>query len=254
MVKKKKEDMPIFKRRKRKTRKIIVKKKSEPKKGKVANSKRSTKKYKKSSILVTRTLSHWGSFDKKNLNILRFLSHEAKNVYNCSIFHSRIFYRYSKIIYEIMYGMITSGEIKTIKELDDNFYSLYHEYYIWYVSIKDHLMHNNMIIYQFIQIHLEDVCIVNDNYDYYCDEIIDILRAHPQVRFGNDDDSPRKIEVVDNIVRSILQSFYNRNYALTAEEIENGEECTISDETFIEQVRKKHIFLTRFVKKLITRT
>ena len=202
---------------------------------------------KKPSKTITRTLSNREHLNNHQLNILRFMTRESKNIYNTSIFHTQIFNRYHNNIFHSIYQLVRSKEITKPKQLDKRVYELYDYYYKHYLLIKPFLKYNNDIIYRFIKNMNERV--INDNFDILSSQIIKSLSKNQYLRFPrNCNDFIRK-ELLDDIVLHILKYMYNGNFHQTLKEIKSRKKCSITNENFIKQVSKnKHLFKEKAIK------
>src|SRR5579872_1552021 len=190
---------------------------------------------------IMRTLSLWQHFDNWQLNRLRYMSHEAKNIYNTTLFHTKIFNRYRESIYCILYHMFIDGAIEDPDQLDDHLYCLYNSYYQHYLSIKDLLQHNNNIIYQ--SIRNAELMIVNSNFNNWLSDLTKFFKKCPILQYPQGCDEPTRKELCDDIVFYILKYMYNKNFLMIKREIMNHKKCTIQDKVFIEQVKNdEHLF------------
>jgi len=186
---------------------------------------------------ITRTFSYWTQFDYKYINILRFMAHEAKNIYNTCVFHTQLFYRYSNKIFRDLYRLITYGFITKASQFDAAFYQMYDHYYKRYVMLKPFIKSNNDIIYDHIKQYLQEIWLTNNNCKNYYREIIKSLIKKNVLQFPPGCDISVRKELFNDIVRSIVISFYNKSYCMTKNEIINHKKCTIRDKEFIEQVK-----------------
>lgn len=191
-----------------------------------------------SKKVPVRTISSYSSFDKKSINnLLTFMSHESKNSYNTSIFHTQIFFWCKNNIYKQLYELVTNNEITSVKDHDNRLYQLYDPYYQKYLLIKPFKIFNNNIIYKFIVTNLEDVYVINDNFDFIEKFVVEYFENHDLLKFPINATIDIVHELFYNIVFSILKSFYYKNFNKTKEEILSKKKCTIEDKTFIEQVK-----------------
>jgi len=192
---------------------------------------------------ITRTISTWARIDNKNLNILRFMSHQAKNIYNSAIFHSQIYYRYSNLIFREILRLVRSKKITTIKAIDDAVYQLYDKYYQHYLIIKPCIKHNNDIIYRFIKKSLRDIYLINNNFQFYYKKILTSLKKSTDLKFPEIASEFVMKELREDILMSIMKSFYNKNFDMIAKQISLKKKFTIKNQEFINQVkRKEHLF------------
>src|SRR5580693_7682662 len=129
---------------------------------------------KKDPNTLTRTLCNWEHFNPNQMNILRFMCRESKNIYNSAIFHTQIYNRYSNQIFEKLFSLVKSKDITNPEELDAKLYEIYDKYFNHYLKIKSYLRHNNDVIYKFIK--RLNLCIVNTNFQSFFDSIIFRLR------------------------------------------------------------------------------
>jgi len=194
-------------------------------------------KKKKDPNKLTRTVSNWDSFDNIQNQIFDFMSHEAKNIYNTTIFHKQVFMTYSNHIFRRIQILVNNKEISTIAEVDAKVLEIYDEFYNRYIILKPFRQHNNDIIYKFIKENL-DVYLINDIYQPFEKFALLTLGNSGTLKFP--DKCKREIhdELFPEIVSSILKSFYNKNFNLTKSEILAKKKCTINNGAFICKVKK----------------
>lgn len=193
--------------------------------------------------IITRTISTWDTLNPRQTQIFRFMSHESKNIYNASIFHTRIYLNYSDNIFKKIYELVMKKKILNITDLDANVSTIYDDYFKRYLLIKPMKQYNNNIIYKQIKNELAKFDLVNDNYFSFEKSIIKKINKLNLLKFPPNMDTEIKHELFYGIVSSILKSIYNKNFKKTLESIENEKECEILDKKFIEQVKKnEHLF------------
>ena len=201
------------------------------------------KKKKKNPNVITRTISDWCNLSARNQNIIRFMSHESKNIYNATIFHCQIFYQYSNSIFKDLYELMQKNSFKTVIAFDIKLYKLYDEYHQHHLQIKPFKKFNNDVIYKFITKQVKNVSIVNNNFLTIKESIITALESSDELKFPENCSIDTKQEIFYDIAFNILKSFYNKNFQKTKREILDKVKCTIDDKDFIEQVKNDiHLF------------
>src|SRR5579872_1577390 len=249
------DEIPVYKRTKKKPKiKPTIKKKPSPKVKKKANSKAPTKTAKrkqKDPNILKRTLCNWERFDMKQMNILRFMCRESKNIYNTSIFHIQIYNRYSNQIFAKLYSLVEAGVITNSKKFYEKLCEFYDNFYDHYLKIKSQLFHNNNVIFKFIK-RLDrkmELCVVNMNFQSLFKGIVYRLCNENRLHYPKNATDSIKKELCDDIVMNILKSMYNRNFYLTEMEVKKYEDLaekkieykevyTIDDDVFVRQVKK----------------
>ena len=202
------------------------------------------KKNKKNKNILTRTQSEWTNFDYYQNQIFKFMSHESKNIYNFSIFHTQIFLQYSNAIFKELYLLVKKKEITNIAQFDSMFYNIYHRYYQDYLLIKPLKKHNNDIIYNFIKKSINDdkIFLRNENYLLFDKFIITELEESNLLKFPDNCSQHVKKELFEDIVTKILRGIYHKNFMTVKNAMLNKKKCDV-DQIFFEQVKKnKHLF------------
>jgi putative transposase len=197
----------------------------------------------KNNLQLTRTLSNWNSFDHFQTQILRFMSHESKNIYNVSIFHMQIYFNYSNQIFKKLYKLVKNKVITNITDFDSELYKIYDEFYNYYLIIKPFKQHNNKIIYNFIISNIQNLDLVNDNYYIFEKFVIKSIEENKLLKFPINTSIDTKNELFYDIVSSILKNIYTKNFNETKESIIHKKKCRIQNEQFINQVKNnKNLF------------
>ena len=198
---------------------------------------------------LTRTQSEWTNFNHHQQQILKFMSHESKNIYNFSIFHTQIFLQYSNAIFKELYSLVENEEITDIAQFDSMFYDVYHRYYQEYLLINPLKRHNNNIIYNFIKESLDGTDLINENYLLFEKFIITRLQKNKLLKFPNNCSRHIKDELFYDIVNKILRGIYHKHFMKIKKAILNKRKCDV-DEDFLEQVKKgKYLFANEPQKK-----
>lgn len=199
----------------------------------------------KTDGIPLRTISSYCSYNKQTNNLLNFMSHEAKNIYNTSIFLYQIFLTYKQQIFRDLYFMLKNNEIEDVYYFDGQFYNVFHKYRQKYIKLKYFRQYNNNLIYRFIKETLdeEEVILVNNNFFIIEKYIINTLENENLLKFPKKCSMDDKREIFYDIVRSILKSIYDKNFNQTKEEILEKTKCTIDDKIFIEQVRNNEYII-----------
>lgn len=201
------------------------------------------KKKKKDPDIITRTISDHCRFSQRIINILKFMSHESKNIYNTSIFHTQIFLRYSNLIYKKLWKLVKTKDVTNVTQFDSKLFEIYDRYYKHHLSIRFIKKYNNNVIYQLIKENIDGVDLVNNNYYFFEEFIIRTLYEDNLLKFPPNCSIETEHEIFYDIVSKILQSIYNKNFQKTKNEIINREKCTIEDPDFIKQVKDNmHLF------------
>ena len=192
---------------------------------------------------LIRTISSYLSRHNKPLNnILDFMCHESKNIYNTSIFHTQIFLRHKNDIFEELHTLVNDNKIKNITDFDEMLYEIYNKYCEDHIKLKTYKIFNNNIIYKFIKTRLIDF-IVNDNFVLIEKFVIQELEKQNILHFPTNCNNDTKNKLFHNIVYSILASFYTKNFNMTKDQILAKQKCTIDDTIFIEQVKANNFLL-----------
>ena len=191
---------------------------------------------KKNDTKVVRTMSSYVNInDKITNNILKFMTHESKNIYNATVYHTNIFLRYQNIIFKELLDLVTDRTIRDIQKFDITFYELYHKYYQRYMRIQNVLRINNQIIYGVIKNYLKqsNITIMNNNFNKIKKTVIKIIDENKLIVVSDCD----KKELYLDIVSNILVSMYNRSFNFLKDMIMSRRPCTAFDTTFIRQVK-----------------
>lgn len=206
-----------------------------------------------------RTISSYCPIYNNNLNnLLNFMTHESKNIYNTSIYFMQIYLSCKNFIFKELYELVDNDKITNIKKFDRKFYKIFEKYYQKYLRIREFKIHNNRVIYKFIKQNLKNLkngYLINSNYHIFEKFIITSLLAQNILRFPKDCTKDEENEVFYKIVGNILRSIYTKNFNLTKEEILSKKACTIQNEEFIEQVKNgqyllEDIWMTNYKQKL----
>ena len=191
---------------------------------------------KKNDTKVIRTISSYVNInDKITNNILKFMTHESKNIYNATVYHTNIFLRYQNIIFKELLDLVTDRTIRDIHKFDTTFYELYHKYYQKYTRIQNVLRTNNQIIYGVIKNYLKQshITIMNNNFNKIKRAVIKIIDENKLIVVSDRD----KNELYLDIVSSVLMSMYNRSFNFLKDMIMSRRPCTDFDPVFIRQVK-----------------
>lgn len=187
-----------------------------------------------------RTISSFvNANDKITNNILNFMTHASKNIYNAAVFHTNVFLRYQNLIFKKLLALVNNGTILDITSFDITFYDLYDQYYQRYLRIKHILYTNNQIIYNVIRKYLEEsnIIIMNNNFYEVKQSVINIIDTQRLIIV------PDKKELYLDIVSDILISMYKRSFNYLKDCIMNNRPCTNFDPAFIDQVKNdEHLF------------
>lgn len=186
---------------------------------------------------MKRTVSDWNSFNQRQTNILRFMSHESKNIYNISIFHMQIYFNYSNKIFKKLHKLVRKKEITNITDFDKELFKIYDKFYKHQLLIKPFKYENNNVIYSFIKNNIKNTNLVNDNYFLFEKFVIRSIEKNKLLKFPENPSIGVKHELFYDIVSSILKSIYLKNFNETREFIINKKKCRIQDENFINQVK-----------------
>ena len=187
---------------------------------------------KKKNLINYRARSSIYPFNKDETKILNHLSSISKNVYNCSIFCTDIYYRYKKKIFLELYNKIANKQIKNQSQFYKLLYELYESYYKHFCEINSTLQYNNTVIYEEITNLLGPTFVRNDNFFQHKQFLISILMNGNVIYL----EEHRK-ELLDDIVEQILKSFYNRSYFKIQNQMLNNEPITILDGKLINDVK-----------------
>lgn len=187
---------------------------------------------------ILRTISNFITYDQRTYNVLHFMCHESKNIYNASIFHTQIFYRYHNTIFKNIFDLLNSDKKFDIRNVNDKVYDFYDSYYSHYILIKPFKEYNNKIIYQFIKEYTSYVDLVNNNFDIFKNFFTTYFYKHIyKLKLPDNCNMDTKKELIDDIILSILKSIYNKNFRETKDSILSKKKCRIQDKYFIKQVK-----------------
>lgn len=212
---------------------------------------RKRKKPEKGDGRVTRTLSDWVKLPRHSTNIIRFMAHESKNIYNVTIFHTRIFLQFANDIYKELYELIKAKQVKNITQFDTKLFEIYDKYYKYYSEILPFKNNNNNIIYKFIKNKLTGITIINGNFEAFREAIVADLENDGRLKFPDNCTPQIRKEFFHDIVFNILKRIYNKNFQQTLDEILHKKGCTIKDEEFIEQVKNnEHLYPAHAVEPI----
>jgi hypothetical protein len=181
------------------------------------------------------------SHDKQLNLIFHFMTREAKEVYNKFIFHMRIYSKYSNQIFKQLSIMVHEKEIKNIDEFDKSFYEIYDTYYKRVLLLRSHVKPINAIIYRLIKSRLNNTVLMNDNFFAIENEILNEIKTkrlivvNPQL----------ERELVNDTVRNILESIYNKNFFTLRKQLLNSEPRLTNDTDFKKQVRNGEYLLKK---------
>ena len=194
--------------------------------------------------VITRTISSFLSptKDKAQNHILEFMTREAKNIYNVSVFHTNIFTMYQNDIFKDIYAKVIKKEIIDPNTIDEWVYKLYDSYYQKYILIKPTIEHNRKIIYEFITDYLDknNIIIMNDTLDKTKIKITNILQNDKRIIIPDVTHAkPCFTDIIDNILNGI----YSSNFHKVKNQILNKKPVTIKNTKFIEQVKQNEFIL-----------
>ena len=174
-------------------------------------------------------------------NILEFMAHESKNIYNVSLFHTNVYLRYKNNIFEDLYNLVNNKKVTNIEIFDKIILDIYDKYYDRFLVIKDKLYQNNSIIYEFIKKHLDDHRIIITNDNFYTIKK-DILKKIDKSRLIIISKDFRK-ELCTDIVFNILKSMYRHSFNGLKEKMQKRLPCTKYPKKFIKQVSENEFLV-----------
>lgn len=205
---------------------------------------------KKTPDKIIRCFSNWAHFNSREHRIFQSMAHESKNIFNFSLFHTKIYHSYSNRIFEDLHNLVINNEIKNIDEFDNKLYDVYDHYYQRFLIIKPFIHHNRKIIYQTVINYIEDIDLVNDNFYLFEEFIYKQIKSDDLLKFPEDCDSRTVNELFYDILFQILKSIYNKNFHNTLNEIKSKKKCTIQDINFINQVKNnEYLFDTNAINE-----
>jgi len=184
-----------------------------------------------------RTISN-ASRDKENNLIFEFMTRESKNFYNIFLFHMQIYSKYSNQIFGEIADLVHDHQIINIDQFDEKFYVLYDKYYNEFILHRPIIKQNNDIIYDLIKQKLQNIVLMNDNFDDIVTEVIADIHARQLIIC---DDKSRD-EFINEIVLRILRSIYHKNFHTLKKQLLNKEPCFTDNVRFIEQVKNDEYF------------
>ena len=188
---------------------------------------RSAKKY-------MRTVSSLINVKDKINNIFRVMSHESKNIYNVSIFHTNFFLRYQNDIFKELYVMVRRKEIIDIEKFEEIFEEIYYKYYQRFSKIKSILHSNNQIIYKYIKEYIDTTktIVTNDNFNNIKKIIINRINKAGIITVSKEDEKELYLDIVTNILKSMYRSSFNFIKGKIARHLP----CDKYDQNFVAQV------------------
>lgn len=173
--------------------------------------------------------------------LIEFMTKEAKEVYNKTIFCFQFFDMFKDRIYKDLYDFIltfikkfNAVNLDIVTIVNDEFDRLIETYYKYYLEIRNQLITNNNIMYKYIieEISNSNVVITNNNYEIYYEDfkedLEEIIKPDKETRF----------DIFDNILTNILKSIYTKNFYHVKYGLLNHDILRIKSETFINQVKR----------------
>lgn len=202
------------------------------KKRPLPNNKR--KKNTKPPDIKNRTLSLWNDYDPHFHKIIKFLSHESKNVFNFTMYTISVFEKYNDLIFEYLYRMLKKKHFDDTSDFEEAFYSMFKSFYDEYSQMKPLINNNNNIIYKYIKAKLKNVTLLNNNFYRLENQIRREIIGKNLVQFNENN----SFYVLDEIIRNILKSIYLKNFHHVKNGLKNNSKLEITNKTFIGQVKK----------------
>jgi len=194
---------------------------------------------KEKSVIVA-TIKSYYRFTKSEKQILDFVTHISKNIYNSSIYCASIYYKFKNLI--ISDAVANLENINSYRELMNYTLQSYENYYHIYQNILKVIKHNNDIIYDVISKY--KTYLTNDNFYTVLKIITNMFKI---VDYGlkqfESNDKYNDI-VINDLIFAILKSRYNKNYNEVNKARSNHFYIPV-DKTFFEQVKRgEHLFDT----------
>ena len=201
---------------------------------------------------------------KKQKNILDWMTKISKNIFNCTLFVNKIYTIYQNDIYKELYDYIIKNNLEKkfinkpkeenkqkkkynkkakkekkdedIKNIENQFYLLFDKYYNFYIKNKSIIDSNNKIIYKHIinDITESDIIISNKNYKLSIDNYLEKAIELKNISFNQHN----KLIVIDNIVNSIIKSLYIKNYFYIKKQLENKKEVDEKYKNIVDTINK----------------
>ena len=173
----------------------------------------------------------------------------SKNIYNCTIYCTTIFYEYKQQIFKEIFKTInindfdlTDNEKNIIRIISQKqFYSLYGAKYDYYSIMKPIANANNKIIYQFIKNILKTINLINNNYEIIREIVIHNILKDKNIIYNDTNKYDVTIKLIDNI----LEAIYIKNFYTTKNQIMNHKRVTIQDKIFIKQVKNEEFIIKK---------
>ena len=193
-----------------------------------------------------KSIDSYYRFNRDQINILNFLSFHSKNVYNCFIYTTDIYYKFK---YNIYSKILNSKKVFDEQSVEKKIYELFEFYYNMYSKIKNDINSNNRIIYHYINENLKNTFVTHLNYNDLIEKIIrdvhlldDIITSEEYNKY-----------LIDDIVTNIIKSRYLQNYREFKEHIINHKPLKYFDAKFSEHVKTgKYVFSeTKDLKPLL---
>lgn len=168
--------------------------------------------------------------DPKDELIFDHMAKYSKNIYNCVIFVSSIYFENKNNIFKVLESEMDTGRITTRYLFYDRLYATFKVYYDNHIKKMDCRKKFNEIVYSTVINNLRNVELINSNYYEIRDNIISGL----ETKIDNYDDNN---ELIINNVDKIIRSIYARNFYRTRNEILNNIPTKINNPQFIEDVK-----------------
>lgn len=221
--------------------------------------------------------------NKNDNNIFDYMSSVSKNIYNSTLYCFKVYKQFENNIYEELHKYIIEDNYvdklkkvidinkkkilpeKKIKNkdkkgkkiekkvndlviLEDKLYAIYDEYYNFYGKNKKIIDNNNNIIYKYI---IEDV--KNNNILITKNNITDLVNNYKlkiikfeNIIFNNDNE----LLVIDNIIFSIMKSFYYKTVYYIKKLIDINQEKNIDTKykSIIDSVKLNDFYIENYNK------
>lgn len=152
---------------------------------------------------VLRCLELYNIFNKDEIQIIKYMSHESKNVFNFTMYCINIYYKFKDSIFRQLLDGLNNKTIVGKKQFEVNLYHLLKQYFQHYSDNKNIFIDSNNFVYNIISTELNNVFVDNDNYYDLLHNFEDILDDIPDLMIPNE---------CHLIMKRILDSYYIRNY------------------------------------------
>jgi IS605 OrfB family transposase len=188
---------------------------------------------KKDKSILPRTFSTYIDNSSINHKIFNYLAHQSKNVFNYATFIITVFEKYNNRIFKSVHKLLKQDYFIDTEAMEEYIYQSMRSAMDQYSKVKPLINTNNNIIYKYIQKKLAKTHILNNNFFKLENEIIEEIREKNLIEFTEENIK----DVFTEIVRTILKSFYCKNFFHVKNSLLHKTKIKITDKKFIDQVK-----------------